>query len=206
MTRFCIAQTSDSPDHYDSLQSRVVEQSASLCVDTAKDLISILLEYQTDDGTVGLLPAWWYRVYYVYTAATVLIAANLRPETFPATVLGTAWSQSMSVLKAHEKFGHSARRCVAALHMLTSKFLQDGNGAGSGASSRAGTVRVNGEEGMALPAQTDFASNLLLQPVDEFPFAFDDFDQLQVGDFDFDTTNLAWLNDMHTAWGLLNER
>lgn len=207
LTRFCLSQSTDIPDQYDGLQTRIVEQSASLCVDTAKSLVAVLLEYQTEDGTVGLLPAWWYRVYYVYTAAAVLIAANLRPQIFPASVLGTAWSQSMSVLKAHEKFGHSARRCVAALHMLSSKILQDnGIGPATRALSRAGTGGAGVGNEQVQPSAAAPEPNLLLQPVDEFPFAFEDFDQLQLADFDLDTNNLSWLNDMHAAWGMLNER
>lgn len=213
MSRFCISQTPEASGYglSDNLQTRIIEQSALLCVDTAKRLIAVLSEFQTEDGTVGLLPAWWYRVYYVYTAATVLIAANLRPEIFPASVLGTAWGQSMSVLKNHEKFGQSARRCVAALHILSSKILQDnGTGSASGTSTRAGTVRATGEDGPGpvQAAQSPSGANpsLLLQPVDEFPFAFDDLDQLQLGDIDFDGNNLAWLNDMHATWELLNDR
>ncbi|KAF2658600.1 hypothetical protein K491DRAFT_776159 [Lophiostoma macrostomum CBS 122681] len=208
LTRFCLAHSTESTDHYDSLQARIIQQSASLCVDTAKSLISVLQEYQTQDETVGLLPVWWYRVYYAYTAATVLIAANLRPEVFPASVLGIAWSRSMAVLKAHEKFGYSARRCVAALHMLSSKLLlhEHGTGTGSGTSTRAGTARANEQHSLDQPTFTEHDPNLLLQPVDEFPFAFEDFEQLQVADFDIDANSMAWFNDMHAAWGLLNER
>lgn len=113
----------------------------------------------------------------------------------------------MSVLKAHEKFGHSARRCVAALHMLSSKILQDNSTvSASRASSRAGAGRIETETEHIQPSAAAPEPNLLLQPVDEFPFAFEDFDQLQPADFDLDTNNLSWLNDMHAAWGMLNER
>ena len=209
LTRYCLPQSTEASGHLDSLQARIVEQSAFLCVDTAKSMISVLLEYQTEDDSIGLLPAWWYRVYYVYTAATILIAANLRPKIFPASILGTAWSQSMSVLKAHEKFGQAARRCVAALHMLSSKMLQDNDTvvahcSTTGASTTSGSAE-NGSS-QQLTAASAFDSGLLLQPVNEFPFAFEDFDQFQMNDIDFDAHNLAWLNDMHATWGLLNDR
>jgi hypothetical protein len=187
----------------DSLQARMIEQSALLCVDTAKSLISTLQTYEPEAEEIGLLPVWWYRVYYAYTAATLLIAANLRPEVFPASVLGRAWSQSMSVLQSHEKFGYSARRCVAALHMLFHKLLRHENDTGiSGvASTEPGADQFSEVRGQPRVVPMERDPELLLQPVEEFPFTFDDFDQLEPDHFDLDANNLAWLNDIHALWG-----
>ena len=88
-------------------------------------MISVLKKHQCDDGTVGTLPTWWYRVYYVYTAATILIAAKLRPDDFMVPDINQFLTDAMSILRAHEKFGQSARRCGAALGILSSKLLQD---------------------------------------------------------------------------------
>ena len=88
-------------------------------------MISVLTNHQSEDGTVGTLPTWWYRVYYIYTAATILIAAKLRPDDFVLPDINQFLSDAMSILKAHEKFGQSARRCGAALSILSSKLLQD---------------------------------------------------------------------------------
>ena len=148
-----------------------------------------LLEYQTVDGTVGMLPAWWYRVYYVYTAATVLIAAKLRPEVFSGADLSRSWCQAMSVLKAHEKFGQSARRCVAALHFLSTKMAQDG-------------VPTAAEEEDVAPGPADMQQ---AEASDDFLLSFGDLDHVGFQDVEFDVNNLSWLNDMHGTWELLNQ-
>ncbi|KAL6366158.1 hypothetical protein LRP88_00255 [Fusarium phalaenopsidis] len=105
LSRFCLTQSpAENSLADDTLQIRVIQQGAMFCVATAQNIITTLLTHQTLDSTVGLLPAWWYRVYYVYSAATVLIAAKLRPDAFPAVEIGRSWGQAISVLKAHEKF------------------------------------------------------------------------------------------------------
>ncbi|RSL90031.1 hypothetical protein CEP51_000891 [Fusarium floridanum] len=105
LSRFCLTQSpAENSLADDTLQIRVIQQGAMFCVATAQNIITTLLTHQTLDSTVGLLPAWWYRVYYVYSAATVLIAAKLRPDIFPAVEIGRSWGQAISVLKAHEKF------------------------------------------------------------------------------------------------------
>lgn len=153
----------------------MLRECALLCVSTAQDIISTLLRHQTVDGTVGLLPAWWYRVYYVYTAATVLIAAKLRPDVFSRADLGRSWGEAMAVLGRHERFGQSARRCTAALHFLASKMGQEDATEGY-------------EDGNVEQVQcADFVSDL----------SFDNVD--------FDANSLSWLNDMHGTWELLNQ-
>lgn len=218
LSRYCLSQSpSEAPFSSSSLQSRLVEQGALLCVSTAQAMIADLVQHQTNDGTIGLLPAWWYRVYYVYTAATVLIAARLRPEAFPVANLARSWAQAMAVLKAHESFRHSVRRCVAALHILSTKILQvapEGRGESGGASRRHSGDAVNGlphlgsELTTALSGlgggQTD-SQTQDMQFVDEFAPPAADLDGLDLAEFNFDIHDLSWLHDMHTAWELLNE-
>ncbi|KAK7430723.1 hypothetical protein QQZ08_002767 [Neonectria magnoliae] len=194
----------------DTLQARFVEQGALFCVSTAQSIITTLLTHQTLDSTVGLLPAWWYRVYYVYSAATVLIAATLRPEVFLAADIGRSWGQAISVLKAHEKFGPSARRCVAALHILSSKILQAvPNGAiASSMGRRKAQIGLN--EQVQQDAIYDATSDpelpdLLQRLADEFAPPIADLNQHDLAEFTFDVNDLSWLTDMQVAWELLNE-
>lgn len=195
LASFCLAPQSEA-ESPDTLESRVLRECALLCVSTAQSVISALLKHQTVDGTVGLLPAWWYRVYYVYTAATVLIAAKLRSEVFSGADLSRSWSQAMSVLKSHEKFGQSARRCVAALHFLSAKMKQDGGGEHSGRTSRGDFGQDSHVHGMAEMEQAPLP--------EDFTFSFDGLDNIGFQDVDFDVNGLAWLNDMHATWELLN--
>ncbi|KAI9162789.1 Sorbicillinoid biosynthetic cluster transcription factor sor3 [Paramyrothecium foliicola] len=190
LARFCL-NPSEVSQLSDNVESRVIHQCAILCLATAQQLIAALLQYQGIDGTIGLLPAWWYRVYYVYTAATVLIAAKLRPDIFAKADLHRAWSQAMSVLKAHEGFGQSVRKCVTALHFLSSKIGHDGTGVGEAVAGDAENPSVSIDEDH-------------VRPVEDFPFSAFDLDQQQLDDVQFDITNLAWLNDMHSAWDLIN--
>lgn len=189
MGRFCLAHSNDVSALSNSLESRVHEQCATLCVNTAQDIVATLLEHQLPEDNISLLPAWWYRVYYVYTAATVLIAAKLRPKVFATHELNRSWGQAVSVLKALEAFGPSAKRCAAALHFLSSKILD--------------VVPETANE----PARdTDIdplhqGSDL---EVGDFSMDMGDFSHFEMQDDDFDINNLAWLNDMHATWDLLN--
>ncbi|KAK6209866.1 fungal specific transcription factor [Colletotrichum tabaci] len=129
LARFCLSHPADpssssQPCHED-LSSRVTQQCAMACVEAAQSLISFIVRFQRHDGSLGLLPAWWYRVFYIYTAATVLIAARLRPAVFSALDISRSWNQAMGLLHDHEDLGPSPRRCAAALQILSSKMFQD---------------------------------------------------------------------------------
>lgn len=211
LSRFCLTQSPGENNLvHDSLQTRVVQQGAMFCVATAQNIITTLLKHQTLDSTVGLLPAWWYRVYYVYSAATVLIAAKLRPDVFSAVEIGRSWGQAISVLKAHEKFGQSARRCVAALHILSSKILQAVPGGLSGHEGGSKKTSCRTSEGSQTGAGPDVPTDIELpdlvqQLADEFETPIPDLSYQDLADFNFDVNDMSWLNDMQGVWELLNE-
>lgn len=154
-------------------------------------MISVLATYQQQDGTVGLLPAWWYRVYYVYSAATILIVAKLRPDVFPLTEINKSLGEAMTVLEAHEKFGQSPRRCLAALNILSSQILQGVQGNGS--QRPPGSTLADGMQSSSNTAQP------VVQPFEDFTM----FPDLNIPGLTFDANDLSFLN-MH-AWELLNE-
>ncbi|POR31023.1 Fungal transcription factor [Tolypocladium paradoxum] len=196
LARVCLHQASaGSSRPYDNLQNRVMQQCAYFCVDTAQCIIGLLLKYQATDGTVGLLPAWWYRVYYVFSAATVLIAAKLRADMFPPEEVNRAWNQAMEVLQAHEELGQSPKRCVAALQILASKIVPSVPGTAARNSVVAST------QDMEPPDQRPVLGTLP-QVADDQQFA--PFPDLDLGDLTFEIDDFSWLNDMN-AWGLLNE-
>ncbi|OHW90142.1 fungal specific transcription factor [Colletotrichum incanum] len=122
---FCLSQSPETSQVHDDLSSRVVQQCAMVCVEAAQSLISFIVQYQRHDGSLGLLPAWWYRVFYIYTAATVLIAARLRPAVFSSLDISRSWNQAMGLLHDHENLGPSPRRCAAALQILSTKMFQE---------------------------------------------------------------------------------
>lgn len=60
----------------------------------------------------------------LYTAATVLLAARLRPAIevgISEYSAASSWAHAIEILKYLECFGESAQRCVAALEILSAK-------------------------------------------------------------------------------------
>ncbi|KAK2608741.1 hypothetical protein QQS21_002730 [Conoideocrella luteorostrata] len=198
VARVCLPQQDSraaSSHSSNCLQARVMEQCTICCVGIARNIISLLLKYQAFDGTVGLLPAWWYRVYYLFSAATILIAAKLRTDIFDPREIDQAWSEVMKVLQAHEHVSQSARRCVAALQILSSKILRS-----------------------TTPSKTSIPFTSTIPPIftsedlqtgrTEPPMAQDDafsqFSDLDIRNLTFTVDDFSWLNDMN-AWNVLND-
>ncbi|GKZ24112.1 hypothetical protein AbraIFM66951_008925 [Aspergillus brasiliensis] len=81
------------------------------------------------DGSSGPLPAWWYNILYVYTAATVLIAGRLCPailEEVTEAAITQSWENALEVLRRYHSHSTSARRCVAALEILYERVVSEG--------------------------------------------------------------------------------
>lgn len=195
LARFCLSQGPPSPSEtHDDLSSRVMQQCAIVCVEAAQSLISVIVRFQRHDGTLGLLPAWWYRVFYIYTAATVLVAARLRPAVFSTLDVARSWNQAMALLHDHEGLGPSPRRCAAALQILSAKMFQEQQpqvqtAPGPGAEAEngaAGAVAVPG----GIPGE---------QQHETFDMPFPYLGQDAAFDLDaitFDVNDFSWLNSM----------
>ncbi|ATY63501.1 Fungal specific transcription factor [Cordyceps militaris] len=177
------------------LASRLHKQCALECVATARATIRTFFHHQVSDGTVGLLPAWWYRLYYLFSASTVLIAAKLRPDVFPADDINQSWEQAIHVFETLQHVSQSAQKCVTALRILSTKIL----------SSIGGVPQPDTEPQEASAIDTpkisyDFPSNAGAQKMmDGFDFNFN-FDDIN---FDVEVENYAWLNEV-TSWNLLS--
>lgn len=149
LARYCLGQPQplhgDSPPSphdaptRQSLSTRVLQQSALVCVETALETVALMRRFLQHDGTLGLLPAWWYRLFYIYTAGAVLMAARLRPRCFPAGEVDTALAETMTILREHEQFGLAAKRCVVALEILSGKIGEKTSGM-SRVASRVGSA------------------------------------------------------------------
>lgn len=64
---------------------------------------------------------WWYNVFYVYSAATVLVAAKLAPSIVSdlgEASLARSWQQATNILQAYSPFSDSIPKLVAALQVL----------------------------------------------------------------------------------------
>jgi hypothetical protein len=112
-----------------TLLQRMAVQCAILCVQSAQAAIeNIHSQLPTDPGMMGPLPAWWYLVFYVYTAATVLLAARLRSfitEEVSRQSIDRSWAHALEVLRRYESCSTSAKRCVVVLEVLFDRVPQD---------------------------------------------------------------------------------
>ncbi|KAK1585402.1 fungal-specific transcription factor [Colletotrichum navitas] len=181
---FCLSQSPEPSRVCDDLSSRVVQQCAMVCVEAAQSLISVIVQFQRHDGSLGLLPAWWYRVFYIYTAAAVLVAARLRPAVFSSLDISRSWNQAMGLLHDHESLGPSARRCAAALQILSTKMFQE--------HQPQSTTLPNTEVSSAVPGMSNGQ-----QETFDMPFSYMTQDTaFNMDAISFDMSDFSWLNSM----------
>lgn len=96
-----------------------------VCVKIAQEAIDIVHSYRANDvATSTLLAAWWYNILFVYSAATVLIAARLRlsiiSELGEDSIL-RSWNMAMQVLQGYSSFSDSIPRLIATLLVLSNQ-------------------------------------------------------------------------------------
>ena len=169
-----------------SLVRQTIFQCSTLCLQAAYDLIEVIHMNLAADSSLGLLPAWWYCMYYIYTAATVLLAARLRPiiqASIPDHSLRESWKHAITILKSLECFGDSVHRCVAALEIMSLNIMT------AGAESAAADVGSFDLQELGYMATGNGTSERTER------------DQDQWGDINFNDVmlninDLSWLNSM----------
>ncbi|KAL5340262.1 fungal-specific transcription factor domain-containing protein [Aspergillus crustosus] len=112
----------------DSFPHRLAVQCSIICVKVAQEVVELIYANIPSDGTSGPLPAWWYNILYVYTAATVLIASRLCPailEEVSEPAITRSWNCALEILRKYQSYSTSARRCVAALEILYEQVESD---------------------------------------------------------------------------------
>lgn len=95
---------------------------SKLCVDTAMELISIINRYRSTNIT--LLPALSHNVFYIYSAASILLAAKLRPclqDDLGKVKLESSWKMMIELLLSYKFQSKSAARCLKVLEMMNDK-------------------------------------------------------------------------------------
>ena len=105
-----------------SLTHRTFLQCAIVCVKAAQEAIDLICKEKSKHvGEVGNLDAWWYNVLFLYTSATVLIAARLSrailAEVTEDSILA-AWRNAVEVLEEYGTFNTSIRLLIATLNLL----------------------------------------------------------------------------------------
>ncbi|KAK2684441.1 hypothetical protein QWA68_016479 [Fusarium oxysporum] len=137
------------------------------------------------ETVTGPVPAWWFSVLFVYTAATVLLAERFRQlnstcSTTEPWQAKPAWDQAIQLLRAYAKVGDSAKRCVAALEILLAKIQ--------------GYHHIS-EHGKAHDDRA-LTRNAFIEQQNNAPLvAFDDITgQIDLDGMDFDIDDMLWLN------------
>ncbi|KAJ9640876.1 hypothetical protein H2204_003165 [Knufia peltigerae] len=197
----------------DLLSHKVLLQCAVICVKTALQAIDTIYEQRGNEpGDVGFCAAWWYNVLYLYTSATVLIAARLSSDIlaeFSEQLILEGWRRALEALRGYSHFGASIQRLVTTLRLLYeavpqqySRFKE--NPRQTQPDYSASTFRDPGEGTTRTPAyySLDFSSAAAIAnetsrghlPQDEM-IATTTLDDDTLLDFDavFDPNDLSWL-------------
>ncbi|KIY01104.1 uncharacterized protein Z520_02656 [Fonsecaea multimorphosa CBS 102226] len=172
-----------------SLSQHLINQSAALCFEAAHEMIDVLYARFDFETVTGPVPAWWFAVLFIYTAATVLLAERLRPidNGTHHSARGSenvSWDKAIELLKAYARVGQSAERCNAALGILSAKIQAATQTAGT----RGASYEVAVHEGSASAVATAGAE--LGQPRLDEDLAF----PVDFGDMDFNIDDMLWLN------------
>ncbi|KAI8933954.1 hypothetical protein NX059_008728 [Plenodomus lindquistii] len=105
-----------------SFSEKIAEQCSVACIKTAQEMIDIgYSERPRDPNLVGITEAWWHNVLFIYSAATVLMAARLSPSILseiPEQSVLRSWSRANDVLRAFQVFNPKVQRLVEALELI----------------------------------------------------------------------------------------
>lgn len=121
LSRFCKV---DDDDLGETLARKLALQCSVMCVQSALNVTRLcgpILEQRELGELDEIMPSWWYSIFYLYTAATVLVAARLNPtieaEVGPEVVASASRAVS-SALNRYESFVNHAKRCATAVSLL----------------------------------------------------------------------------------------
>ncbi|KAL4746492.1 hypothetical protein BDW72DRAFT_210376 [Aspergillus terricola var. indicus] len=149
LSKYCIARDLPSDPLIsltDSFPQRVALQCSTICVNVAREVIELIHTNIPCDGTSGPLPAWWYNILYVYTAATVLVASRLCPsvlEEVTEAAITRSWNCALEILRKYQSYSTSARRCVAALEILYERAISEAPAGDNPPQSQSGLSMAN---------------------------------------------------------------
>lgn len=114
----------------DCLPTKVALQLSLACVKAAVKTIErfdVAMAGRELEEFDEILPAWWYGIFYVYTAATVLIAARLNATLFAevgSDTISTAWKTIIKIMRCYQELSNEAERCLTTLNLLLSQGAQ----------------------------------------------------------------------------------
>ena len=118
LARLCFVRSQSNNTAFSSisLENRLLQDCAWLCVDNSVRLLSLVYE-TCGRGTVENSLPWWHRVFYLFVALQHLLAAMLRPDLFNQLV-SENWNTALSTLGAHEHLSPAVKRCVSSFQKM----------------------------------------------------------------------------------------
>ncbi|OAP63460.1 hypothetical protein AYL99_02687 [Fonsecaea erecta] len=128
LSRFCMSSPNDDDPLVvgeDTLARKLALQCSVMCATSALNTVDLFGRVHAEcrlELLDEILPAWWYSIFYLYTAATVLVAARLHPaveaEVGGDEVIMGAARTATAALQRYGSFGKHAKRCAAAIALL----------------------------------------------------------------------------------------
>ncbi|KAK4947832.1 hypothetical protein LTR10_013340 [Elasticomyces elasticus] len=139
LARYCSRAATQSlgTESVDCLPTKIALQFSVACIKAAFRSIECFdtaMSGKEVEKLDEILPAWWYGIFYVYNAATVLVAARLNAtllaEVTEREVL-RSWAAVTRILARYEAFSKHAKRCSTALKLLSNQVEQYGQQRGT---------------------------------------------------------------------------
>ena len=130
LSRFCSQPDQDAESLDGAMPARIALQCSIMCTRIALEVIGFFdsrMNASRQEELDDILPAWWYSIFYIYTSATVLIAARLHPlivAEVTEMAITEGWLGVMKVMDRLQSFSKHAKRCSAALSMLYDRVPQ----------------------------------------------------------------------------------
>lgn len=100
----------------------MIRHGAFQCVENAQKTISLIDENTNGDEPMCVLP-WWYRMFYLHVAATILLAAMQSTDLFTQSV-SESWQRTLAVIKRHEHLSSYISQCTSLFQSLSRKASQ----------------------------------------------------------------------------------
>lgn len=191
------------------LSQKTALACCTICVKVAIETIDLAYERRSrNPSAVGPVAAWWYNVLFVYSAATVLVAAKICP-TIMAEVSVTAilrsMQRAMDILKHYSVFDTGIEQLIAVLYLLFNvlpeHYVQPRVTDASVTRADNEVAHAGGPEHSLRDVRGDFRDSDSLLPrtgIDFEPSAFDlglaNLDLDPNFEFVFDNNDLSWLN------------
>lgn len=121
LARFYTRKSHTSQYNPPSVSDRLLKDCASICIETAQKIVSLIIETLEPDEPIGLLP-WWNRIYHLHVAATTFLAAMFGSDLFTESV-SQSWQNVMSALRAHEHLSVYVQQCIQTFDTLSTRIL-----------------------------------------------------------------------------------